>query len=209
MNNFSCLWRYRRELAASLLSFFLTCLNPDGPCLSILTVIPHRVQVLLALNSSSSPTRAQQARVTEASSQARGKHYTITLTCSTAMVTYLMNKSHYQGPDNSDTAPLLLWQTSASLSVFLTPLLLFFLLLSALSLSPVLFLTSLALAGCPTVLNFIYHAVVTLLDKAPHQHWLNSARESWEAQIIPLWFPVSHGIDSSGWSAQKRLTLSL
>lgn len=208
MNNFSCLWRYRRTGSVTL-EFFLTCLNPDGQCLSILAVIPYRVQVLLALNSSSSPTRAQQARVTEASSQARGKHYTITLTCSTAMVTYLMNKSHYQGPDNSDTAPPLLWQTSASLSVFLSLLLLFFLLLPAFSLPAVLFLTSLAVAGCPTVLNFIYHAIVTLLDKAPHQLWLNSARESWEAQIIPLWFPVSHGIDSLGWSAQNRLTLSL
>lgn len=66
-------------LVASLLKFVLTCLNPDGLCLSILAVIPHRVQVLLALNSSSSLTRAQQARVTEASSQARGEtlhHYT-------------------------------------------------------------------------------------------------------------------------------------
>lgn len=113
-------------LVASPLSLFVTCLNPDGLCLSLLAVIPYRVQMLLALNSSSSPTRAQQARVSEASSQARGKHYTITLTCSTAMVTYLMNKSHHRALDNFDTAPLLLWQTSASLSIFLSLLLLLF-----------------------------------------------------------------------------------
>lgn len=151
-NDFSYLWRYRGTDSVTG-EFVLTCLNPDVLCLSILAVIPYRVQVLLALNSSSRPTRAQQARVTEASSQARGKHYTITLTCSTAMVTYLMNKSHYQGPDNSDTAPLLFWQTSASLSIFHSLLLLFFFrFLSAPSLT-VLFLTSLALAGCPTVLT--------------------------------------------------------
>lgn len=142
------------------MSLFVTCLNSDGLCLSILAVIPYRVQMLPALNSSSSPTRAQQARVSEASSQARGKHYTITLTCSTAMVTYLMNKSHHGALDNFDTAPLLLWQTSASLSIFLSLLLLFFFFffyssLLSLSLPPhtFSFLTSLALAGCPTVLT--------------------------------------------------------
>lgn len=140
-------------LVASLLSLFVTCLNPDGPCLSILAVIPYRVQMLLALNSSSSPTRAQQARVSEASSQARGKHYTITLTCSTAMVTYLMNKSHRRALDNFDTAPLLLWQTSASLSIFLSLLLLLFFLSLSLPPHTFSFLTSLALAGCLTVLT--------------------------------------------------------
>lgn len=156
MNKFNYLWRYKRADSITF-EFVLTCLNPDGLCLYILAVIPYRIQVLLALNSSSSPTRAQQARgVTEASSQARGKHYTITLTCSTAMVTYLMNKSHYQGSDNSDTAPLLSWQTSASLSIFPSLLLLSFY-FSLFSPSPflptVLFLTSLARAGCPTGLT--------------------------------------------------------
>lgn len=191
----------------------LTCLNPDGQCLSTLAAILNRVQVLHALNSSSSPARTQQARVTKASSHARGKHYTITLTCSTAMVTYLMNKSHYQGLDNSNTAPLLLlWQTYASLSIFFSLLPLFFLSLSLFfSISPPLHPISYISRSSwlPNSAHFIYHAIVTLLDKAPHPHWLNSACESWEAQIIPLWFPVSHGIDSLGWSAQKRLTLFL
>ena len=140
-----------------------------------------------------------------------GGHYTITLTCSTAMVTYLMNKSHYQGPDNSDTEPLLLWQTSASLSIFLSLCYLFFFFSTSLSVLPLYHLSSYISRSSRLAdsAHFIYHAIVTLLDKAPHPHWLNSACESWEAQIIPLWFPVSHGIDSSGWSAQKRLTLSL
>lgn len=82
-----------------------------------------------------------------------GKHYTITLTCSTAMVTYLMNKSHYQGPDNSDTEPLLLWQMSASLSIFLSLCYLFFFYFSAFSPSTIVVPTSLARAGWPTVLT--------------------------------------------------------
>lgn len=200
-------------LVASLLSLFVTCLNPDGLCLSILAVIPYRVQMLLALNSSSSPTRAQQARVSEASSQARGKHYTITLTCSTAMVTYLMNKSHHRALDNFDTAPLLLWQTSASLSIFLSLLLLlFFLFFFSFTVPPSAYLLISYISRSswlPDGAHFIYHSTVTLLGKAPHPRWLSFACESWEAQIIPLWFPVSHGIDSSGWSAQKRLTLCL
>lgn len=211
MNDFSYLWRYKRTDSFTV-EFVLTCLNPDGLCLSILAVIPYRVQVLHALNSSSSLTRTQQAKVTEASSQARGKHYTITLTCSTAMVTYLMNKSQYQGLDNSQTAPLLLWQTSASLSIFLSLLLLFSTSLGflSLSLSPRRFVSCTSGSSwLPDSAHFIYHAILTLLDKAPHPHWLNSACESWEAQIIPLWFPVSHGIDGSRWSAQKRLTLFL
>lgn len=40
--------------------------------------------------------------------------------------TYLMNKSHHQALDISDTATLPFWQTSASLSILLSLLLLFF-----------------------------------------------------------------------------------
>lgn len=155
--------------------FVLTCFNPDGLCLSVQAVIPYHVQVLHALNSSSSPARAKQARVTEASSQARGKHYTITLTCSTAMVTYLMNKSHYQGLDISDTAPLLFWQTSASLSIFFTLLPLFFpfsllFLTPYLPLSPLPYFLHLGSSWLPDSAHFIYHTIVTLLDKAPQPH---------------------------------------
>lgn len=195
----SCLWGYKSTDSITV-AFVLTCLNPDGLCLSTLAVIPHRVRVLHALNSSSSPTDESTAgpRVTEASSQAKGKHYTITLTCSTAMVTYLMNKSRYQGPDNSDSAPLLLWQTSASLSIFLSLLLLF------LYFSLSLFLTPLALAGRPTALTLFITRLWHFWIKLHTPHWLNSACESWEAQIIPLWFPVSHGIDGSGWSCPEE-----
>lgn len=171
INNLSYLYRYR-ETDNITVEFVLTWLNPDGLCLSILAVIPYRVQVLHALNCSSSLARAQRARVTEASSQARGKHYTITLTCSTAMVTYLMNKSHDQGPDNSDTAPLLLWQTSASLSIFSLSVASFFFstflcfLSSSLPSPPYISRSS----WLPDSAHFIYHAIVTLLDKAPHPH---------------------------------------
>lgn len=74
------------------------------------------------------------------------------------MVTYLMNKSHRQALDIFDTAPLLFWQPSASLSIFPSVLLLFFLTpppLLALSLPPhtFSFLPSLARAGGLTVLT--------------------------------------------------------
>lgn len=47
-----------------------------------------------------------------------------------------MNKSHRQALDNSDTATPLLWQTSASLAIFLSLSLLFFWLLFSLTVPP-------------------------------------------------------------------------
>lgn len=40
-------------------------------------------------------------------------------------------------------------------------------------------------------------------------HWLSSGCESWEEQIFPIWFPVSHRIDGPAWSAHKRQTFCL
>lgn len=72
-NNSSYLWSSKRTAHVTVV-----CFNPDGLCLCILAAIPYRVQVLHALNSSSSLARTR--RVTEASSQETWKHYTITLT---------------------------------------------------------------------------------------------------------------------------------
>lgn len=131
-------------------------------------------------------TRTHQARVTEA----RRKHYTITLTCSIITVTYLMNKSGYQGLNHSTPSSLLLADVNIPICLslpvtFIPPVLL--LLPPPSPQNSFTFLPLLLV--CPNGALIIYYTIDDTFWIKP-QRWLNSClRALGSADHSPFAFP--------------------